>query len=319
MVVAEAAEHLLAPVTWYPGTVISRNHARLSAEVEGRLEWVAEIGDRIERGEAVARLDSVLLEQSLVESKAQVSRERSRLLYLDAEVERLELLTGQGTGTQSQLDQAIAERGVTRSELAAAQARVALASERIQRTVTVAPFTGVVVERYLQAGEWAESGEAVLRLVDTDAIEVQAWVPVSALAYIESGSELAIEGNPHGKRGRVRTVVPVGDDQSRLYELRLAITERWPVGRSLRVAIPTAKAKQVVAVPRDALVLRREGASVFRIDAEGLAERVEVQLGLAAGDLIEVSGIMAGDRVVTRGGERLRPGQAVNIIPGVGE
>ena len=315
VVVAEALEQRLAPATWYPGTVISRNQARLSAEVEGRLEWVAEVGDLVERGIEVARLDSVMLEQALIESKAQVARERARLGYLDAEVKRLEKLRTQGTSTQSQLEQAIADRGVTRSEVAAARARVALANERIERSVTRAPFTGVVVERYLQAGEWAESGEAVLRLVDTVSIEVQAWVPVVALTYIQSGSELTIESNPHEKLGRVRTIVPVGDTQSRLYELRVTVSETWPVGQSLRVAIPTAQARRVVAIPRDALVLRREGTHVFRIDAQGLAERVDVQVGLASGELIEVSGIVAGDRVVTRGGERLRPGQTVKIIP----
>ena len=69
----------------------------------------------------------------------------------------------------------------------------------------------------------------------------------------------------------------------------------------------------MIAVPRDALVLRRDGTTVFRILADDTAERVSVQTGIAAGDLIEVTGIEPGDRVVTRGGERLRPGQKVVI------
>ena len=315
VVIATAQMRLLAPVTWYPGTIISRNQARLAAEVQGRLEWVAEVGTAIARGELVARLDSVLLEQSLVEHKAEVAREQARLVYLDAEVKRLEKLVIQGTSTQSQLDQAIAERGVTRSELAGAGARSAVARERVERAATYAPFDGVVVERYLQAGEWAESGAAVLRLVDVGSIEIQTWVPVSSLRYVQPRSELAVLANPHESRARVRTIVPVGDDQSRLYELRLTVADRWPVGQSLRVAIPTAQAREVLAIPRDALVLRRDGTVVFRIKEDGTAERVAITIGLASGELIEVIGLEPGDRVVTRGGERLRPGQAVDIIP----
>ena len=61
-------------------------------------------------------------------------------------------------------------------------------------------------------------------------------------------------------------------------------------------------------------MLRRGGATVFRVKADGTAERVAVQTGIASGQLIEVSGIEAGDQVVIRGGERLRPGQPVQVI-----
>jgi len=84
------------------------------------------------------------------------------------------------------------------------------------------------------------------------------------------------------------------------------------VGQTLRIAVPSEQPRNVVAVPRDALVLRRDGTTVYRITEDNIAEAVSVVLGIAAGDLIEVSGIESGDRVVTRGGERLRPGQTVS-------
>ena len=317
VVVAEVERRMLAPVTWYPGTVISRNQARVSAEVEGRLEWVAEIGTAIAEGELLARLDDALLLQSLAEGEAAVARERARLTYLDAQVERLETLVTQNTATRSRLEEAVAERDISRSELRAARARVALTTERLERTRIKAPFGGIVTERMRQGGEWAKSGEAVVRIVDAGALEVQIWVPIAALAFVEEGSELALQVNPDRTSAAVRTIVPVGDNRSRLYELRLRIAagESWPVGQDVRVAIPTAAARQVVAIPRDALVLRRGGAAVYRVDADGLADRVAVTPGIAQGELIEVDGISPGDRVVIRGGERLRPGQPVKVMP----
>jgi hypothetical protein len=78
--------------------------------------------------------------------------------------------------------------------------------------------------------------------------------------------------------------------------------------------MPTAVAREVLTVPRDALVLRREGAFVYRIDDELKAEQVSVITGLGAGKLIEVIGdINAGDRVVIRGAERLSTGMIVQI------
>jgi RND family efflux transporter MFP subunit len=315
VVVSIASERLLAPVTSYPGTVISRNQARLAAEVEGRIEWVAEVGVVVRKGEIVARLDDVLLEHSLLADKAAVERERARLEYQNAEVRRLTPLVIKQSVPQSQLDEAIANSGMTKAEIAAGKARVALTRERLKRANLRAPFDGVITERVLQAGEWAESGAAVVRLVDTSSLEVQTWVPVNALNFVREGSALTLAGNPNNTIGTVRTIVPVGDNRSRLYELRLTFdNDGWPVGADVRVAVPTARARRVLAIPRDALVLRRDGKTVYRIDAEGLAQRVPVTTGIAVGGLIEVDGIQSGDRVVTRGGERLRPGQSVTVI-----
>ncbi len=315
-VVVQAAQlRPLAPVTWYPGTIISRNKARLAAEVAGRLVRVAQVGDRLDAGDEAARLDDALLQQTLAENLAAVAREEARIVYLDAEVKRLRRLVRQNTAAQSRLDEAEANLGVARSDLTASQARVRHTRERLNRTVIKAPFPGVVVERLLEPGEWADEGSAVLRLVDAQEPDVQSWVPVQALKFVSEDSELRLKGNPAEATGRVRTIVPVGDERSRLYELRIAVSGAdWPVGQDIRVAVPAAAPKEVVVIHRDALVLRRDGAVVYRVNDDNVAERVEVETGIASGDLIEVSGIRPGDKVVTRGGERLRPGQKVTII-----
>ena len=79
--------------------------------------------------------------------------------------------------------------------------------------------------------------------------------------------------------------------------------------------MPTSSVREALTVPRDALVLRPEGQSVFVVDADGNARQVAVEVGVGQGEDIEVSGeLAAGDRVVIRGNERLQGGQPVNIM-----
>ena len=98
-------------------------------------------------------------------------------------------------------------------------------------------------------------------------------------------------------------------------EVRLDMSDfDWPVGLNIKVAVANGKARRVLSVPRDALVLRREGASVFIVDSKNTAQQVTVQVGMGEGGLVEIIGkVKAGDKVIIRGAERLQPGQAVSI------
>jgi RND family efflux transporter MFP subunit len=303
------------------GTLISRNDARLAAQVEGQAVWVAEVGTRLARGEAATRLDDTLIREELAENEASVERALASVEFSRAELKRLEQLAEKSHAAESRLDQVRRDLAVARSELSAARARTDRSREKLLRTAIVAPFDGVVTERFIQAGEWADAGAAVVRLVDTAELEAQAWVPVVMLAHLREGMELKFTANGNNGTGKVRTLVPVGDRQSRFYELRLVIDAGgWSPGQSVRLTVPMDAARTAIVVPRDALVVRRDVVSVFRITNDNLAEQLQMETGIADGDYIEVTGdVRAGDRVVIRGSERLRNGQAVTpseTLPG---
>jgi len=321
VVIASAMEREMTPESHIAGTVISRNDTRLAAQVEGQVVWVAEVGTQLSRDAAATRLDDTLIREELAEYEASVARARAGVEYNKAELSRLEKLAEKNHAAKSRIDEVRRDLAVARSDYTASQARVKQSREKLLRTSIRVPFDGVVTERFIQAGEWADAGTAVVRLVDTTSLEVQAWVPVSVLPFVTPGMELGFVAAGVEGAGRVRTLVPVGNLQSRLYELRLTLDEpRWSSGQGVRIAIPSAESRAATVVPRDALVLRRDGVSIFRVDGNNLAEQVSVTTGIAEGDYIEVSGgIMPGDRVIIRGSERLRSGQSVKIseeLPG---
>ncbi len=313
--VEQAAMRMLAPVNWYTGTVISRDHARLPAEVSGRLLWVAEVGAALQQGDEAALIDDTLLKAELVERKADVKRIEAQLEFLRREYSRLQRLAKQNNAAQSLLEKTLSEKTSVGSELMAAQARTSYTEAQLQRTRIRMPFAGVVTERLLRAGEWADDGAAVVAVTDPDKLEVRAWVSGSALPFLARQTQLQIEVDNRILQGRVRILVPVGESRSRLYELRIDLPAgEWNAGRSVRVAVPTATAREVLAVARDALVLRRDSIVLYRVGANHVAERIPVTTGIASGPYIEVHGdLHSGDRVVVRGGERLRDGQSVNV------
>ena len=317
VVVDHAVKQFVSPTALYSATVISRDDAKLAGEIAGRLTWVAEVGDRFLKGETVARLDDTFFRQQVIEEQSIIQREQAKFDFHTRQVERLEKLLQENNIAHSQVDQERMDRSVAHNNILSAEARLSQAKERLKRTSILAPFDGVVSERWLQAGEWADNGDAIVRLVSADNLEIETHIPASSLKLATVGTSLTYTDGKVSGTGTVRTIVPIGGDVSRLYELRLSVTDpSLSAGNLLRVAVPTALPREAVLVPRDALILRREGIYVYRVNQESIAERVAVQTGIATPDRIEVvGGIREHDRVVIRGGENLRPGMPVQVKP----
>ncbi len=313
--VAQAKLVKVAPTVWQPGAVVSRDSARVAAEVEGRLIYVADVGDQVPAQGELARIDDLELTLQRDEAKAVLERERARKAFAEQELTRLSGLAEKGLITRSRLGLARTERDVAGGEWLAAKARLARLQDRLARTVIKAPFAGVVSERMRRTGERVEPGNEVVRLVNPDSLEIQVRVTHDNLPHLKMGSKLKVTANPDSAIVEVRSVVPVGDEISRLYDVRLGLTEKkWPAGTTVRVAVPAATPREVLAVPRDALVLRQSGISLFKVGENNEAVMVEVTTGAAQDDWIEVKGnINPGDKIITRGNERLRPGQPLRI------
>ncbi|MGB5488766.1 MAG: efflux RND transporter periplasmic adaptor subunit [Lysobacterales bacterium] len=314
--VALASIQSIAPETVVPGTVISRNDARLAAEVTGRLIDVADVGFFAAKGDVVARIEDTIIILRKDELLAEVERAQARLKYLESEEGRYVKLAESNLAAATKLDETRSDRDVSRGDLRVARSRLAQVEDQLSRTSIRAPFDGVVVERLLMPGERVDIGENVVRMVDQQHLEVIARAPLEYYSYVKPGQRLTIQTGDNLSNGTVRTVVAVGSENTHQFELRLDIEGgSFPVGQTLRVSVPTSYARDALVVPRDALVLRPGSISVFVVDSEQKAKQVMVTTGIGSGDQIEVNGDLSdGNTVIIRGNERLRPGQSVSIM-----
>jgi len=314
VVTASAEIRQLAPSVDVPGTVVSRFDSRLASELSAKLEWIAEVGTVVKKGETVARLEDLTFSLYEMEAQSRVEREQARVKFLISEKARLESLAENNLSARSQLDQVSSDLAVAQSEEKIARVQLGLTQVSMHITQIRAPFDGLVTERLRNIGERLNVADEVIRIVDPNSLEVVARAPLNTVNFVTTESVLKLHNDYRQDEAKVRTIVPFGNPQSHMFEVRLNVDPgKWTVGESVRLSMPTANVREVLTVPRDALVLRREGASVFKVKDDKTVEQVNVITGLGDGEYIEVIGqLSAGDVVVTRGAERLNTGMQVS-------
>lgn len=306
----------VAPTIRASGVVVSREDAAIASELDGRLEWIAEVGDRFQRGDTVARLDRHLLELEEREREAGIEALKANLDWLQRQTNRLEELATRNNTAHSELDETRARYLVLQQELT--QAEVALERTRynLERATVRAPFDGVVVSREMAAGEYATEGRRLLRLVNTRALEVSVTAPLRLARFNTPGDTVQLSNGELVAEARIRSLVEVGDLRSHMMELRLTpATDEWLIGEAVSVDLPAAEVENSTTVARDAIVLRDRSNYVYLVKEDSTAQRVAVELGSGIGERIAIRGaLQPGDTVVVRGAENLRDGQKVNAL-----
>lgn len=299
-----------------PGTVVSRNDARISAEVTGRLMWVAEVGTHLTAGDTLARINDKPLQLRLREHNANVRRLEANATYLGSQLERFERLVKQNSVTRDQIEELRAQIEMARQDIVTAGVQREQTLYDIERTTIKAPFDGTVTERQASVGEYIATGGVVLRFVDTVNVEVRAQAPVTVARYLANEMAVRVRDDRGTSSSRIRSIVGVGDERSRMVEVRIALEQPgWIIGSAVRVELPQSEPTLVVAVPRDALILRQNATYLYKVNDDNTVEQVPVRTGIGNDSRIEVQGdVVDGDRIVIRGGERLRPGQTVVIV-----
>lgn len=310
----------MAPAVDVSGTVISLNDSRIAAEIEGVLTALANVGDAVDEGAVIARIEPRLMQVQLKRARASVARLEADLQYREQQLIRVEELAANDNAAANFLDESRAERDKALHQLADARAQLERAQGDFDRTEIRAAFAGHVTERLASVGEYVGIGDDVLRLVDTHRIEITLPAPIALTAFVRPGLKLRVRNAGVERLHPVRAVVPVGDAVSRMVEIRVGAADGdWLVGTPVTVSLPSDTPVTAVAVPRDALVERGGESFVYKVTDAGTAEQITADIQSTVGLWVGIAhGIEPGDQVIIRGGERLAPGQLVEIIPAAG-
>jgi RND family efflux transporter MFP subunit len=316
--VVKINKHELSPSIWVSGTVSTNNNSKIASEVSGRLISIAEIGTIVKKGELIAKIDDSHLKIKLLEEQANVLQHEADLRYLESELTRTISLVEKNLSAPTTLERNTSNRDIAKGRLMVAKARLAQTENDLAFSELKAPFSGIVAERIANLGEYINSGNAIIRLVELANKEAVVYAPITSYQFINKKKSLVISSSMGESEAAIKSFVPVANDLSHLMEVRLDMSHiKWPFGLNIKVQVVSGKTVQSIAVPRDALVLRRDGLSVFRINENNQAEKISGEVDLASGNLVSLKNtstdLLVGDSIVIRGAERLQPGQLVTI------
>lgn len=312
-------QHQVRRTVQLTGSVESRRISVVASEVEGVVEALeAREGDRVQRGQSLVRLRRTNLQLRMQAVRGQLKEAEARQSLAQTSMERTRGLFEEQIISRQQLDDAISEFEAWQGRVEQLQAEVARLEDDLSRTTVRAPFAGIVVRELIAVGEWLAAGGGVVELLDFEDLEVTVEAPEGSFSGLQAGGAAHVviaSVNNLEVEGRVRAIVPRADDQARTFPVKISIANpdgKIAVGMLARVHLPVGVPENALIVPKDAIVEQGDQAVVFRIGEQGTVERVNVETGSAAGAWIAVTGdLAAGDRIVTRGNERIFPGQAV--------
>ena len=306
----------------FSGEVRATRYAEFAPSVSGPIREVAvRVGDEVEARALLFSVDPRIARSDFDAARAAVASSEVEQALAAQEAQAMRNAQGAERGSvaaleveraSARLDALARAREARDAELR--RARTSLSDHRVR-----APFAGQVAEVRVDVGDWADAGQVAVVLIDDSTLEVHVGVSADLVGELNEGTRVALRLGDRTTPAHVAAVVRALDPESGALPVRLVADERpaWLLpGRWVDVEIDIPRAGGV-RVSRDALVRTPAGVRVMRV-ADGAGAPVPVEV-LATNDryaLVRPLGdasLAPGDRVVTRGNERLRPGQPLSI------
>lgn len=301
------------------GNIAAWQEVVIGSELAGLrlVEVVAQVGDRVRRGQLLARLSTDMINAELAQTRAGLAEAQALLAEAQANANRARELQPSGMISSQQAQQAITAEQAARARLASLQARLQADELRLRQTRIVAPDDGVISARVATEGAMAQPGQELFRLIRRGRLEWRAEVAAADLARLEPGTPAAVR-TPSGVtlEGTVRQVAPTVDTQTRngLVYVDLARPGDAKPGMFVRGEFSFGRSP-ALTLPQTAVLLRDGHAVVLRVGADQRVQMAKVQTGRRQGDRVEVLEGLPGDaRVVASGGAFLADGDLVKVV-----
>jgi RND family efflux transporter MFP subunit len=319
--VATVIEKALSPLVTLVGTGEAWLETTIASEESGVVSrMLVEEGDKVERNQALCEQDTRQLSLRIEAAKSELAEAEVLQAQAQSDFERQKRLFAINSVSEKAYEDAQFKLEAARNKVMSLGASLRVLEDQLNNKRTKSPVAGYVVKRHCLVGQWLGEGEPVITLVVPDPILFRVPVPERYIPYIKKGGKAAVTFDALPNKtfdGKIYAVIPRADDAARTFPVRIEI--RNPDGEIKpgmlgRATLPSGESRKGLLIPKDGLVLSTTGKGVYVVMDQS-ARFVPVRTGAEHGLLVEVEGdLKQGDKVVTRGNERLRPGQAVQVV-----
>ncbi len=301
------------------GDVEALQQAELAAGASGEVRKVTvRVGDRVERGDLLVEVDPSLAAARVRAAAASKEAAAAQLERARRDAERLST-AGPDIAAAAEIEQATQESKRAAAERQRVKAAEAEARAQLGRHRVRAPFEGVVAERNVDPGDWVDPGVTVIELVDDRGVEVLVSVPLEVSRFLAAGDKAELLLGAQSTTATIVGIVPALDEESRTIRVRLTPDETtsWLLPGAAVEAVLTVERSEpgAVVVPRDAIVYGIASTQVVKsVDERAEPVAVEVVASGREDVLVRSDRLAPGDVVVTRGNERVFPGQPLIVL-----
>lgn len=302
------------------GNLAAWQEAIVGAEANGLkiTEVRVNVGDRVQRGDVLAVLQTDGLRAEMAQAEAALAEATASGQEAKAQAERARSLQQQGFFSNAQLSQALATEASALARVQSARAMVQLQNVRLAQAQVRAPDAGVISARQATVGSVVGAGTELFRLIRQGRIEWRAEVTAAEIGRIQVGAPVKVlAASGQVLQGKVRMLAPSVDAQTRnalVYVDLPAATGSARAGMFAQGEIGLGQS-QALTVPQTAVVVRDGFSYVYSVGSNQKVSQLKVQTGRQSGERVEIlSGLKADARVVASGGAFLNHGDTVRVV-----
>lgn len=304
------------------GRIEAQDQAALGFRIGGRMiERPVNIGDRVETGQVIGRLEPQNEQNALRSAKANLVAAQAALTQAQNHFERQETLFAQGWTTAVLFDQAKKAATTAQSQVDSAEAQLKSAHDLVSFTELKADAPGIVTSIGAEPGEVVQAGQMIVRLARQDGRDAVFDIPAQILRSGPADPVIAVHltGDPTVRTtGHIREVAPQADPVTRTFQVRVGL-ENPPEAMRLGTTVTGSMqmdAVPIIEVPSSALTKFNRQPAVWVVDPANFTTSIR-NVEVARFDPATVAiaqGLDVGDIVVTAGVQALHPGQKVRLL-----
>jgi RND family efflux transporter MFP subunit len=304
------------------GHVQAEDEPAFAFRIAGRMiERPVNVGDRVEAGQVLAKLDPENELNELRSAESTLAAAQGQLTYGRGDFERQRQLLANGHTPRARFDQSQNALQSAQSQVDDAEARLRIARDRVSWTTLEADAPGTVTARGAEPGEVVQAGQMILRLARQGGRDAVFDVPAQLLRSAPSDSEITLRLTDDPSvmaTGRVREIAPQADPVTRTFEVKVGLSdppEAMRLGATVSGSLKLGS-EPVISIPASALTELNRQPALWIVDPKNLTvsmRNVEL-LRHDPGTVVIAQGLDSGDIVVTAGIQALHPGQKIRLL-----